>query len=118
MVRGDRVAVIDVAIPWEGPRSLESTFTQKVDYYSDPALIELIRGKYPGKQIITTALVIGARGTWCRTNDQISRLLLLGPEDIRSLVRKVINGSVIIHNQFIKFVYRIGNEPRADADHF
>ncbi|KAF2880860.1 hypothetical protein ILUMI_25315 [Ignelater luminosus] len=88
MVKGDCVAVVDVAIPWEGPRSLESAFTQKVDYYSEPAMLEQLRGRYPGKQIIVSALVIGARGTWCSSNDRISRLLLLSPGDVSSLLIK------------------------------
>lgn len=90
--KGSTVVVCDVAVSWEGPRSLGAAYEQKILYYSQPAVMEALQRRYPGKEIRVTSLVLGARGTWCPRNGEVARLLGLTRRQCSTLVTNVING--------------------------
>lgn len=88
--------VCDVAIPWEGPQSLNATYTHKQATYGDTETINALRAKHLTRKIKVEALIIGARGTWCSMNDGLIRKIGLRQSDIRILINNVIGGSIII----------------------
>ena len=103
--KGSRIVVCDVSVNWEGPNPLSVAYQAKVDYYSNPLFLQALQRMYPDKSICVTALVIGARGTWFSGNQKISDILGLSKSTITALICGVINGSVLIHREFMRAVY-------------
>lgn len=105
-IKNEQVIVCDVAIPWEGPQSLNATYAHKQATYGDTETINAISAKFPNRNIKVEALIIGARGIWCSLNDSFVRVIGLRQSDVRILINNVIGGSIIVHREFMKSVFK------------
>lgn len=104
LLKGSAIIINDVAVSWEGPRPLDSTYKGKIDYYSQPDVLGALRERYPGRDFRVTALVLRVRGTWCPRNREIVDVLGLSRRECSTLVTNVINGSILVHKNFMSAV--------------
>lgn len=103
--KNEKVIVIDVSINWETPRPLSEHWYHKVATYTEENFISAVQQRYPGSAINVTAIVLGARGTWCALNDRIVKQVGLSNLDRASLVTDVMKGSTLIHGAFNRLVW-------------
>lgn len=103
--KGNGVVVADVAVHWEAPNPLATAFQHKVAKYSDPDFVRALQRIHPDKEINISAMVLGARGTWCAGNDQLFRLLGLPRRVAAWMVSDVMMGSLDIHRDFARVVW-------------
>lgn len=104
-LKDNKMVVCDVAIAWEGPQSLDVTYNHKRATYNDGGTLQALKDKYKIEEISVEALVVGARGIWCRLNHNMITRCNLTRENVRSIILNVINGSTIVHRQFMKMVF-------------
>lgn len=104
--KNDEVVVCDVAIPWEGPQSLGVIHNHKIATYGNAETIAAIRNKYATDRVLIRPLIIGARGIWCSQNNGLINVVGIRQPDIRVLINNTINGSVIVHREFMKSVFK------------
>lgn len=90
--RGSEVLVAEVGVNWEAPNPLRMQYDHKVALYSEPRFVEALRARHPNCDIYVRALIIGARGTWCPSNDHLVRQLGLRFKNCQSLVSGVLRG--------------------------
>ena len=111
-IKDRKVVVCDVTIAWEGrQQSLSAAYNSKRAKYSTAEFLECVRKKYPDKEVKTTALAIGARGIWCRENEEIINELGLARRHVEQLISNTINGSILIHSDFMRTVWRRRENP-------
>lgn len=104
LLKGSVVVACDVTISWEGPCSLDSAYQNKVSYYSEPAVLQGLQRRYPGREVKVMALVLGARGIWCPRNEEVARVLGLNRRECATLETNVINGRIILYRNFMSAV--------------
>lgn len=105
-IKNQTLVVCDIAISWEGPQTLDVTYNHKRATYNDKDTIAAIKTKYKIEDISVEALIIGARGIWCRLNTRTVSKFTLTKNNIHALITNTINGSIIIHRQFMKLTYK------------
>ena len=94
------ISIIDVCVCWETPRPLQDHADSKVATYSSEPFLQAIREMHPSGQISVAGLALGARGTWCPSNDQILRRLNLPRGLVTALISGVLRGGTLIHGTF------------------
>lgn len=110
-IKDNTLIISDVAVHWEGPRSLTVGYDEKVAIYSTTPFIEEVKRIYPGKDIKILPYILGARGAWCHKNNEIVNHLGLSNSAARDLVTTVLRGGWMIHRHFMKAIWR--TRPRA-----
>ncbi|GJQ85496.1 hypothetical protein Trydic_g17523 [Trypoxylus dichotomus] len=60
LAKGDTLAVCDITLVWKGPNPLTLAYHQKVAYYNQQPILDEINSRYPGKDAVVLALVLGA----------------------------------------------------------
>ncbi|KAK9719183.1 hypothetical protein QE152_g22784 [Popillia japonica] len=65
-------------------------------------VLDAIYDRFPGRSVVVLALVLGARGTWCDLNNAVAETLSLSRAEKVSLINNCINGSVLIHKEFMR----------------
>ena len=78
IIKPDATLVIDVSVVTAGMRfrhmavevSLSATWEYKAKYYRDDELIEQLRQQFRCPEVWFNAVILSARGLWCRRNDE------------------------------------------------
>lgn len=104
--KGNEVVICDVAVSWEGPESLSAAHGHKIATYRNADTLAALRNRYATDNILFKPLIIGARSIWCVNNDGLVNAVGLRQSDIRVLINNTINGSIIIHREFMKSVFK------------
>lgn len=103
--KGDQTIVADVGINWETPLRLDTHYQHKVSTYSVPPFASALVRRYPAAALRVLAFVLGARGTWCHSNDVLVRALGLSRSECSRLVAGAIMGGILIHKSFSRLVW-------------
>lgn len=107
--KGNQTIIADVAVCWETPETpLSVAFQHEVATYSQPAFLAAVRGRYPDTSVKTSALIVGARGTWCAKNEELMRLLGLPRKVASWLITDVLRGGLFTHRNFGQVVWDPG----------
>jgi hypothetical protein len=93
VVREQKAWIIDAQVPYENQRdSLSIAAYNKVAKYR--VIENAVRDKYGVSEVRTRALVVGARGTWYRRNDDLFRELSIPGQVKQRMVLGALMGSV------------------------
>jgi hypothetical protein len=93
VVREQKAWIIDAQVPYENQRdSLSIAAYNKVAKYR--VIENAVRDKYGVNEVRTRALVVGARGTWYRRNDDLFRELSIPGQVKQRMVLGALMGSV------------------------
>jgi len=89
-------------------RPLQKHYDHKVATYSSQSFLDAVRSAYPSDQIHVSAIVLGARGTLCRSNNHVIQRLGLLRGLALTLIYGVLHGSIMIHRHFSSAVWDNG----------
>jgi hypothetical protein len=93
--------IIDVCIPYENDRlNLAYQYQQKTCKYE--CLIDSVKLRYNLDRVQTYGFVVGARGTWCKAQDQLASKLGITTKLKQKICRRAIKGSLDIWRMFRK----------------
>lgn len=101
-IKEGKAIIIDVAIHWEGPRDLRFNWAQKREYYNNAEMRNATMRKYSLENIDVIPFVVGARGTYCPLNKQLTDILGISKAEISRILQDLIVGGIIIHSAFNK----------------
>jgi hypothetical protein len=93
VIRGNEAWVIDAQVPYENQRdSLSRAAEGKIAKYRP--IENAVRVKYGVEEVKTRALVVGARGTWYRRNDDLLHELSITGNVRQRMALGALMGSV------------------------
>lgn len=73
---GSRVAIVEVAMHWEGPSPLSGSYHHKVATCNNEIFLSAVRSSFSDDvQVAVHGLLVGARGAWCDLNKVACELL-------------------------------------------
>lgn len=104
IVEPRRVTIVDVAIPWDTPLSVEDRFREKVSFYSHPDFLAQVRKRWPDKEVKVTAFCITARGAWCRLNEEICKNYRLNEHFKNTCVLRTMDFTISLYRKFMRVV--------------
>lgn len=103
MVKDNDIIISDVGVHWEGPRSLNIAYTNKVSYYGREETIGGIRKTYgSSKNILLAPCIVGARGIWCPLNKTLVSAIKLSTHVQEDIITDTLKGGWTIHSSFFR----------------
>ncbi|KAJ1518911.1 hypothetical protein ONE63_011483 [Megalurothrips usitatus] len=98
--------IIETTVVWEHKDALSKAYDLKYNKYNKPDLLERIREDYRVTNVIVLPYVVGARGCWTSTNQEIWTTFNL-PEAAKQIASTAaLQWGATIHRHFMRSVWR------------